>query len=84
MTYMKVSEVAEKWGITARRVRVLCEQGRIAGVERKGNLYMIPEDAERPIDARTYGKNGVKKKYTPLLEQVDTLKKSSTSLSQVV
>ncbi len=76
MTYMKVSEAAEKWGITARRVRVLCEQGRIAGVERKGNLYMIPEDAERPIDARTYGKNGVKKKYTPLLEQVDTLKKS--------
>ncbi len=76
MTYMKVSEAAEKWGITARRVRLLCEQGRIAGVERKGNLYMIPEDAERPIDARTYGKNGVKKKYTPLLEQVDTLKKS--------
>lgn len=76
MTYMKVSKAAEKWGITARRVRVLCEQGRIAGVERKGNLYMIPEDAERPIDARTYGKNGVKKKYTPLLEQVDTLKKS--------
>jgi len=76
MTYMKVSEAAEKWGITARRVRVWCEQGRIAGVERKGNLYMIPEDAERPIDARTYGKNAVKKKYTPLLEQVDTLKKS--------
>lgn len=76
MNYMKVSEAAAKWGISARRVRLLCEQGRIAGVERKGNLYMIPEDAERPIDARTYGKNGVRKKYTPLLEQVDTLKKS--------
>jgi len=76
MTYMKVSEAAKKWGITARRVRMLCEQGRIAGVERKGNLYMIPEDAERPVDGRTYGKNAVKKKYRPLLEQVDALKKS--------
>ena len=45
MTYIKVSEAAEKWGISARRVRLLCEQGRIAGVERKGNLYMIPDDA---------------------------------------
>ena len=42
MKYIKVSEAAAKWGISARRVRLLCEQGRIAGVERKGNLYMIP------------------------------------------
>ena len=76
MKYIKVSEAAAKWGISARRVRLLCEQGRIAGVERKGNLYMIPDDAERPVDARTYAKKGGKKSYTPILEQVDTLKKS--------
>lgn len=76
MKYIKVSEAAEKWGISARRVRLLCEQGRIAGVERKGNLYMIPDDAEQPVDARTYAKKGSKKAYTPILEQVDTLKKS--------
>ncbi len=79
MNYMKVSEAAAKWGISARRVRLLCEQGRIAGVERKGNLYMIPEDAEQPLDARTYTKSGVKKNYTPILEQVDSLKKSLDS-----
>ena len=76
MKYIKVSEAAAKWGISARRVRLLCEQGRIAGVERKGNLYMIPDDAEQPVDARTYAKKGSKKAYTPILEQVDTLKKS--------
>lgn len=76
MKYIKVSEAAEKWGISARRVRLLCEQGRIAGVERKGNLYMIPDDAEQPVDARTYAKKGSKKAYTPILEQVDALKKS--------
>lgn len=79
MNYMKVSEAAAKWGISARRVRLLCEQGRIAGVERKGNLYMIPEYAEQPVDARTYAKTSVKKSYAPILEQVDTLKKSLDS-----
>lgn len=79
MNYIKVSEAAAKWGISARRVRVLCEQGRIAGVERKGNLYMIPEDAEQPIDARTYTKTSLKKSYTPILEQINSLKKSLDS-----
>jgi Fic family protein len=75
MTYIKVSEAAEKWGISARRVRLLCEQGRIAGVLRKGNLYMIPDDAVQPIDARTYAKSTVRKSYSSLLEQIDALKK---------
>lgn len=79
MKYIKVSEAAAKWGISARRVRLLCEQGRIAGVERKGNLYMVPEDAERPIDARTYAKTSLKKSYTPILEQINSLKKTLDS-----
>lgn len=79
MKYIKVSEAAAKWGISARRVRLLCEQGRIAGVERKGNLYMIPEDAEQPIDARTYAKTSLKKSYSPILEQINSLKKSLDS-----
>ena len=79
MNYIKVSEAAAKWGISARRVRLLCEQGRIAGVERKGNLYMIPEDAEQPIDARTYVKTSRKKSYLPILEQINSLKKTLDS-----
>ena len=79
MNYIKVSEAAAKWGISARRVRLLCEQGRIAGVERKGNLYMIPEDAEQPIDARTYTKTSLKKSYIPIIEQINSLKKSLDS-----
>lgn len=79
MTYIKVSEAAKKWGISARRVRLLCEQGRIAGVERKGNLYMIPDDAVQPVDARTYAKSTVRKSYSPLLEQIDALKKQLDS-----
>ena len=76
MKYLKVSEVAEKWGLSSRRVRALCARGRIAGVIRKGNLYLIPDDAAQPVDARTYVKKGQKKPYTPILELVDSLKKS--------
>ena len=30
--YISIKEVAEKWDITPRRVRVLCETGRIEGL----------------------------------------------------
>lgn len=52
MEYIKVSKAAEKWGISARRVRVLCAEGKIDGVIRKGNLYMIPAIAPKPMDGR--------------------------------
>ena len=52
MEYIKISQIAEKWGISPRRVRVLCAEGKIPGVIRKGKLYMIPEDAEKPADGR--------------------------------
>ena len=53
MEYIKVSEAAARWGLSARRVRILCAEGRIGGVVRKGNLYMIPADALRPSDGRS-------------------------------
>ncbi len=58
MEYMKVSKTAEKWGISARRVRVLCAEGKIDGVIRKGNLYMIPANAVKPTDRRK-GRTGL-------------------------
>ena len=52
MNYIKVSKAAEKWGISPRRVRILCAEGKIDGVIRKGKLYMIPENAIKPLDGR--------------------------------
>lgn len=53
MDYIKVAEAAAKWGITPRRVRVLCAEGKIPGMVRRGKLYMIPANAEKPADGRT-------------------------------
>ena len=74
MEYLKVSDVAKKWGLSTRRIRLLCAQGRVAGVVRKGNLYYIPADAPRPKDARTYAKSKNWQPYTPLLEQIEEYK----------
>lgn len=50
--HISSSEAAAKWGISSRRVAILCENGRIEGAEKTGNTWIIPEDAERPADAR--------------------------------
>lgn len=50
--YLKTKEIAQKWNISETRVTVLCKQGRIKGVIRKGNRWLIPDDAEKPADGR--------------------------------
>ena len=52
MEYLSISQTAEKWGLSKRRVQVLCSENRIAGVMRVGSYWAIPADAEKPKDAR--------------------------------
>ena len=52
MDYMTISDAAAKWGISSRRVQILCASGRISGAERLGRSWAIPKDAEKPGDAR--------------------------------
>ena len=56
MNYLSVSQTAEKWGISTRRIQILCGEGRIPGAMRIGAFWAIPDDAAKPIDARI--KNG--------------------------
>lgn len=53
MDYMNTKEASDKWGLSVRRVQVLCEQGRVDGVERLGNVWLIPKTTEKPLDGRT-------------------------------
>ncbi len=50
--YITVKQAAEKWGISDRRVRILCSEGKILGVTREGRSWMIPADAKKPEDGR--------------------------------
>ena len=49
---MTVKQAAEKWGISDRRVRILCSEGKIPGVTREGRSWRIPAEAKKPEDGR--------------------------------
>lgn len=53
MEYISVSEAAKRWGISERRVQKLCEENHISGVAKFSYMWMIPKDAEKPVDGRT-------------------------------
>ena len=46
-------QAAEKWGIKERQVQLLCSQGKIKGVMRLHRSWLIPKDAQKPVDGRT-------------------------------
>ncbi len=74
MDYISVKQAAERWGISDRRVRVLCRQGRIAGIVKQGRSYLIPADAIKPADRRTLRGMIIPQEYAVLFSRVDTLK----------
>lgn len=53
MEYMSAPQAAEKWGISERRVQILCSENRIPGVSKLGYMWLIPKNAEKPFDGRT-------------------------------
>lgn len=50
--YMTIQDAAKKWGITERRVQVLCASGRIEGARKFSRVWAIPSGLEKPSDAR--------------------------------
>lgn len=65
--FMSVNEAAKKWGISDRRVRILCSEGKISGAYRQGRAWKIPVDAVKPADGRY-------KSSESLLEMIDRKK----------
>lgn len=65
--YMSVKQTAEKWGISDRRVRILCSEGKFPGVIREGRSWKIPAEAQKPEDGRY-------KSTESLLENIDRKK----------
>lgn len=70
--FMTVNEAAEKWGISDRRIRVLCAEGKIPGAHQEGRGWKIPIDAEKPSDGRLKSKESI-------LSQIDRKKQELDS-----
>ncbi|MBQ8954382.1 MAG: Fic family protein [Clostridia bacterium] len=65
--YMTVKEASEAWGVSDRRIRALCSQGKIPGAYQEGRGWKIPIDAEKPADGRF-------KSRQSMLSQIDRKK----------
>lgn len=65
--FITVKEAAERWGISDRRVRILCSEGKIPGAFQQGRGWKIPADAAKPVDGRL-------KSTTSLIEIIDQKK----------
>ena len=66
MDYMTLKEDAEKWGVTPRRVNYYCAAGRIPGAVKMAGVWLIPKNAEKPIDGRTkQGKDKTREGVAP-------------------
>ena len=59
MEYMSTKDASVKWGISERRIRLLCSENRIEGAFSLGKTWNIPRDAEKPFDRRFGSKKKV-------------------------
>lgn len=52
MEFLTTKQAAELWGISPRRVALLCAQRRIPGTVKAGKTWLLPPDAKKPLDSR--------------------------------
>ena len=39
MKYLSIAQTAERWGISTRRIQILCGEGRVPGAIRIGTVW---------------------------------------------
>lgn len=79
--YISVSDAAEKFNISKRRVQLLCEQGRIEGANRMSGVWLIPTNAQKPTDARR--KSTVPENQISLFDDLYKIEEEKLSIAQV-
>lgn len=72
--YISVREAAERWGISERRVRLLCSLGKVEGVVRHGRAYRIPASAPRPQDGGRTRRFSISEQYREIFSRIDAMK----------
>lgn len=78
MNFISAQEVSDKWGISKRRVQVLCASNRIKNAEKIGNMWVIPSDATKPEDARYKGVS-----RTATIKYVNLIKKARREIKAI-
>jgi len=59
MKYVTAIELSKEWGITNRMITIHCKNGRISGAIKKGTVWLIPANAQKPSGKRSTMSNVV-------------------------
>lgn len=70
--YQTVKEIAQKWNVSERRVRLLCSEGKISGAVQNGRAWQIPYDAVKPLDGRFTSKTSLLETITQKKQLLDS------------
>ena len=65
--FITAKQASKKWGISDRRIRILCSEGKVPGAYQEGRSWKIPADAKKPVDGRYKSKESI-------LQQIDRKK----------
>lgn len=57
--FIAVKQAAQKWGIADRRIKALCDDGKIEGAYQEGKIWKIPANASKPEDGRYKSKESI-------------------------
>ncbi len=79
MDYISAQDAAIKWGISKRRVQTLCASHRIENAVRVGNMWILPEDAEKPSDRRIKHK----KSSTPMTSKTNPIRVARNQIKAI-
>ena len=60
--YKTVSDLAVQWNLKPRTIQIMCAQGKIDGATKVGNMWVIPENTEKPMDLRIKSGKYIKEK----------------------
>lgn len=78
MAYISVEEAGKSWGISARRVRVLCQENRIQNAKIIGGKWMIPDYEKKPENKKKTKAEGYpKREKLHLLFNIDYCEKTA-------
>ena len=79
--WITTKEASGRWGISTRRINVLCKEGRIPGAYKDDGMWIIPSDAQKPVDKRMKEKIAAEAtpvKKLPLPIGISDYRKTST------
>ena len=52
MEILTIKDASSLWGISVRRITVLCNEGRIDGARKIAGVWLLPKGSKKPADAR--------------------------------